>query len=427
LSDSAAGPNVRPVRRLVGIGVVVALLSGCAWTQVGGSARRNGVNPLAPGVTLGTLDQLGTAWTSNDHGALTDQEVIVRDDHVLAPGSDALWSVDLATGADQWHVNRTFGYQTNRLGAVSTWTAAGHDVVAMPQSWYQSVAGTVYFKSIAADTDIDLATGTPISTGQPGAGFAPLAGDGWVYVPNVQMQLGPPPTGSFSDVWVEGRALDGSATFRVPLTTGARVPSAMATDGTTLFIVVRDALLAVPAHGCGAATCDPVWSAPFPSGSTVGAVAVTDGAVLVLERSGTHLWSLPLSCPTATCSPTWTATLPANGTGLAATDTTVYVTSGTTLASFPAGGCGAATCSAAWTSAPDAGMLTEPTVVNDVVLTGSATGSVLAWPRPGCGSETCSPATSMPQGAAVGPVTPIPGALLFPVGGAVRKLALPTG
>ncbi|MBK5287059.1 MAG: hypothetical protein JJE46_01200 [Acidimicrobiia bacterium] len=43
----------------------------------------------------------------------------------------------------------------------------------------------------------------------------------------------------------------------------------------------------------------------------------------------------------------------------------------------------------------------------------------------GCGAATCGPAWSQAQGGAVGIVSPVPHGLLFTVGGSLRKLVVP--
>jgi hypothetical protein len=105
----------------------------------------------------------------------------------------------------------------------------------------------------------------------------------------------------------------------------------------------------------------------------------------------------------------------------------VYVTAADTLVVFAGAGCGATNCPRLWTSTvPGSGPLTEPTLVNDAVFAGSPDGDLLAWDAAGCGAATCTLRWSRPQGAPVGPVSPISRAIVFRVGGSVRKLELPS-
>ena len=102
------------------------------------------------------------------------------------------------------------------------------------------------------------------------------------------------------------------------------------------------------------------------------------------------------------------------------------MTNGSTLSVFSATGCGASSCAPLWTSTAP-GTLTAPSIVNDVVLAGTATGQLVVWACDGCGSATCPVFWSQDQGGAVGPMSPIDHALVFTVGPRMRKLAVTAG
>lgn len=411
------------MRRGVGIVLAVGLLSGCAWSQYRGNAAHTGANPWAPGVTVATLGDLAPAWTSADHGALAE-EVTARDGRVLVPGSAALWALDLATGADRWHVDRTFGHQSNTLTAASTWRASGTSVVAMTQLWSDSISGTPYFQNIGQVTQLDLATGATLSS-EARAGTPPAATDDWAYFPQVHIIAVPASIGpSEIDIKVVARKLDGSGTtFTAALSGSVPIVTDLAVDGDRLYVRDRFGLKVYPAHGCGQPSCAPTWTSDYGTGSSFGRIAVAGGRLFDLDQNG-KLTVLPATCATATCAPIWTASVTYGPKGMAVAGDRLYVTAGATLSVFAAGGCGAATCNPQWTSSAS-GPLSSPSIVNDVVLAGTTSGALVAWNRSGCGVPTCPVTWSQAQGGAVGPVTPLSHALLFPVGGAVRKLVVP--
>ena len=104
------------------------------------------------------------------------------------------------------------------------------------------------------------------------------------------------------------------------------------------------------------------------------------------------------------------------------------MTTGGKLSVFAANGCGATTCQPLWTSTISGGA-SAPSVVNNLMFAGSSDGTVNAWRTTGCGAATCPPLWSQDQGGSVGPISPIHGGLVFPVGGnlggVLRKLVLP--
>jgi hypothetical protein len=61
--------------------------------------------------------------------------------------------------------------------------------------------------------------------------------------------------------------------------------------GGVVFIGSEDGVFAYDADGCGASTCDPLWSAPSPRGAT--ALAESNGRLLVLDEAGMTAYGLP--------------------------------------------------------------------------------------------------------------------------------------
>ncbi len=412
-------------RVLVAVVVATVALGGCAWTQIRGNPQRSGVNYVAPGVTTATLSALQPAWTSPDRGA-TAQEVTAADGRAFIAGGTALWAVDLATGADLWHVERTNGHQTNQLLPPTVWSDHGTPIVGMNQFWSDSISGTPYFQWLARIDQLDPATGDLLGTRTTAAQTPPLDAGDWIYFPVNHIVAQPASFGpSVIDLHLDGRALDGSgASFTIPFNSPINPISSLAVNNGTLYLRTLQGLVAYPAHGCGTATCTtPTWQASITGVSQVGQIAVVRDRVY--DLSPNKLSALDADgCGAPTCTTLWQADLAYTPIGIAATPDRVYVTAGPTLSVFDAHGCGAATCTPLWTST-GSGALTAPSVANDVVFAGSTNGDLRAWSVDGCGAATCDARWTQPQEAAVGPVTVVPSGLLFTVGGAVRKLVVP--
>ncbi|HEY1331769.1 MAG TPA: PQQ-binding-like beta-propeller repeat protein [Actinomycetota bacterium] len=106
--------------------------------------------------------------------------------------------------------------------------------------------------------------------------------------------------------------------------------------------------------GCGAQTCEPLWTASFDTGVGPGP-AVVGNTVYVASDAG-WLYALRASgCSAPACDPLWRAKFPAPGAsnvfqGLAVARGLVYVGNGSSsvVDVFPAAGCGAPTCKPLW-------------------------------------------------------------------------------
>ena len=401
---------------------LAVVLSACSWTQYRGNGQRTGGNPFAPGVDSTTLHALTPTWTSIDHGAVGD-EVVVRDGRVLFNGDTALWALDLGTGDDLWHVDRTLTHQTHGILPATTWTENSTTVVGMTQTWSDSVPGTSYFQLLAQTQTVDLATGAVLGSEGVGGGTPPLEAGGWVYEPNTQIIAFP--RGGSVVVDVHARALDGGGAFTVPLAANVQIPSSLAVAGDRLYVRTRFGVISVPAHGCGAPTCGPTWQTLMPNATVIGQIAVDRGVVFDLDQAGKLTAIAADGCAAFDCPPLWsTAATAYGGRGFAVVHDRAYVTAGPTLSVFDTAGCGAPVCSPLWTSTAP-GLLSSPTIVNDVVFAGTDAGQLVAWKTSGCGAATCPTFWSQDQGGSVGPVSPIDHALVFPVGPAVRKLSVP--
>lgn len=403
------------MRRSVGVIAILGLvLSACSWTQFRGDGRHSGVNPYAPGVDTSTITSLQPAWTSAPNGA--SGEVAVRNGRAFVNGNGALRALDLAGGAERWHVDHISAHQINRLEPPSTLLLPGGPVVAMSEFGLDLVTGQPQFG--AADGLVrllDPATGQLVGTWSDGSWSPPIDAGAWIAAP-VSRDL----SGIHAQVHIHDlvvRAPDGNNGFVTHLP--AQLTDVVGND-TTTFAATASGTYAVPAHGCGANTCGATWS------TIIGEqLALGDGTLFGISWGGVLAAVPAAGCGAPTCAPAWSSA-PLTGSigGIAVTGKRVYVTTGATLSVFDAAGCGTATCAPLW-SATGSGGLSAPTVVNDLVLVGTDAGDVQAWRTDGCGATTCPALATLPQGGPVGPVSPIHHALVFTVGGAVRKLMLP--
>lgn len=407
------------MRRLLTVGLAALVaLAGCGWSQFRGTATHSGVNPFAPGITSANVATLVPAWTSAGH-ALLGSDVVTRDGRAFAAGANALWAVDLATGSDLWHRDRILGHQSNTLSSPTTWNNDGSTVVAMSQFWLDASGPPPTAISAYGGVDyLNIATGAPIGSASDGSVPPPLEAGGWLYSPH-DIDV----TGIHAEQHVHDLVASPGGTGGSPFTVhfGSLITD-LASDGTNLHVVSAGLIASIPLTGCGQPTCTPVWSdnnanvfASMGSGPRGLYTLGTDNTVRAFANGG---------CGASTCNPLWTATVGGPRGGLAVTKDRLYITTGSTLSVFDAAGCGAPTCSALWTSTVG-GTLSAPSIANDVVYAGSTDGTLNTWNTADCGQATCPTLWSQAQGGAVGAVSPIGSAIVFPVAGALRKLALP--
>jgi outer membrane protein assembly factor BamB len=71
------------------------------------------------------------------------------------------------------------------------------------------------------------------------------------------------------------------------------------------------------------------------------------------------------------------------------------------LSAMPAGGCGAPSCPASWTTATGGAPSVQPVVAGGVVYVGSADGTIRAFDAAGCGAPTCPALWTVDAGAPV--------------------------
>ena len=393
-------------------------LSACSWTQYRGDARHSGVNPYAPGIDSSTVTSLIPAWTSLPHAL--GWEVTTRDGRAFAPGGAALWALSLETGQDLWHVDRSTAHQFNEVHAATTVATASGSAVAFSEFGIDFDPNNPLFGSADGHVKyLDPATGGVQRLATDASYATPIESRGWLYEPQTRYLRGiHAATERYDLVAIAPGAGTGFvAHFSGPI-------DDVVSDDTTVFADTNGVTFALPAHGCGLRECTPLWSTSLGQH-----LALANGTAYGVGFNGVLSAISTDGCGTPTCSPTWTSpALVGSIGGIAVNHDRVFVTTGAKLSVFAANGCGATTCQPLWTSTISGGA-SAPSVVNDLVFAGSSDGTLNAWRTTGCGAATCPPLWSQDQGGAVGPISPINRALVFPVGGTLggvlRKLVLP--
>jgi outer membrane protein assembly factor BamB len=176
--------------------------------------------------------------------------------------------------------------------------------------------------------------------------------------------------------------------------------SSPAVAGGVVYVAAFDGkLYAYAAGGCGARTCDPLWTgragAPIDSSP-----AVAGGVVYVGDTDG-FLSAFPAGgCGSPTCAPLWQGET--GGSIDIASPTVaegvVLVSGGDFLFAFEAAGCGQPVCQPLW-KGPAQLMSNTPAVSGGVVYVdaqpilqgGRSVGVIAAFDLDGCGADTCQP------------------------------------
>lgn len=191
------------------------------------------------------------------------------------------------------------------------------------------------------------------------------------------------------------------------------ITSTPAVVGDTVYVASADHFVhAFDVAGCGAALCDARWRGRLPASSLDSSVAVAGGRVYVGDYSGRLSVFDAAGCGAALCDPMWTAqagpheqlnSAPAVGAGFVYIQTTYQTSQDSTgrLLAFPAAGCGASTCAAAWSAdlGGPAGRSSSPLVAGDRVYVGSSRrfggpngpDHLFSFAAAGCGQATCTP------------------------------------
>ena len=236
------------MRRSVGVIAVLGLvLTACSWPQFRGDGRHAGVNPFAPGLDSGTVATLVPAWT-NTITSVSGGEVVTIDGRAIAGSSAAVYGFDLATGAAQWHVDRTLTsplYQFKSLGETTTIGTGGTARVVMSE--FEAgfdPQNPALFAYDGFTRWIDPASGTVAASIAEGGRTAPPEADGWVYYPRERGNSGI--HGTQNHVLVaDAPGADPDFTVSLPNAGITEVVS----DGTTTFAVDSGVALAIPGEG----------------------------------------------------------------------------------------------------------------------------------------------------------------------------------
>lgn len=189
------------------------------------------------------------------------------------------------------------------------------------------------------------------------------------------------------------------------------------------YVVLRgDSLVAYPstcAGGCAASWTTPVTKPIGP------AVSLANGSVAVASQAG-----VLTVLNEATGAPEWTGSIGASGTyPLAATDSFAFAVDHdtNTLLAFAAAGCGATTCTPAWTAPIGGSVSARPSIAGDVVYVGRSDGVITAFDARGCGTSTCPALTAKTVSAAVtAPPSVVFGRLLVPTATGIETFSLPS-
>ena len=173
--------------------------------------------------------------------------------------------------------------------------------------------------------------------------------------------------------------------------------SSPAVVGSVAYVGTDDGfLLALPANGCGAANCNPLWTAALANGAfttpaVAGDLVFISSAGSVDNGIGTLYAFKAAGCGHPNCRPVWTASVPNVGSSPTVAGGVLYlVASDGRLLAFKAAGCGRPTCAPLWTANAKSSAEASPAVGNGLVYV-TSTERLVAFPAAGCGQATCPP------------------------------------
>jgi outer membrane protein assembly factor BamB len=346
------------------------------WPQYGFDARHSMFDPFEHTLTRSNVAGLSLQWEfmTGDGSGIAPLSGPALSGGVLYVASKAqttFTALDAATGAPRWIFTGLSTFSDPAVGDGHVYTA--------------SLDGNLY----AFPTEC-VATCTPT----------------WA-VPVGTLGTNSPPTLANGNVYICG--YDGRV-YAFDATTGAQLwwakvnPSnvadplnfAPAVSDSRVFVSGDRGIYAFP--GSCTTPCTPLWvtNTQF---SPSAAPTVASGSLLVADYQGT-VYSMDV----ATGIVKWRGTVTAIPHAIAVARGIAYVTSGNgELVAFAVDGCGGATCSPLWTSAPSGLSLFTPTIANGVVYVGAldliyTKGDVLAYPAT-C-SNGCEPLATLVLGGA---------------------------
>ena len=189
--------------------------------------------------------------------------------------------------------------------------------------------------------------------------------------------------------------------------TGGAIDSAPTLGNGVVYVGSQDGkLYAFNAAGCGGPLCKPLWTAQVGASIFGSSPAVANGVVYIAsftesDGSTSKLYAFNAGgCGAPTCQPLWTAidgeyvaSSPAVANGR------VYIGSGDDLLyAFDAKGCNQPTCTALWRGeaiGAQAALLSAPAVANGLVYVGENNGMVEVYDANGCDNSICLPVTQL--------------------------------
>jgi hypothetical protein len=381
-------------------GLVALLLvaaQGC-WLQTGYGPRRTGSNPLEQTITAANVTDLQPAWTANVSTTNPPGAVVVWQDTAYVRSSGAVTALDTASGEARWTSGSLEGNAAPAVADNRLWVPTSGPschLVAVDMATGETLDSVLYggpdysnLGTSSCGSGPALSVGTKVVANWNYLAFvpAPRCPQGaWDFESGIAAL----DHGAEAGRWDVTRQISGCGTPPLPPPiTRYLAPSS---DGRSVFVPADDGIAAAyRVADCGRTTatgpCQATWSRTVGEGMAAPPVALdngdlavpmTDGRIVVLDA--------------ATGASRWTGTVGAAvDVPLAATGTTVFAAaSDGTVAAFPAGGCGEATCEPEWTATTSAPASAAPSIGGDVVYVGDGAGGVSALPAAGCGAATC--------------------------------------
>ena len=402
--------------RLALVATLALAASGC-WPAPGQGPDRASYNPFETTITPDTVRTLAPVWTATTDSVETGGVVgppVVSNVAVHVSDGTALFTFDKATGARLWRSpepptfypfiadpladgNRVLlpvGFPT---GFGGSWTGYSQ--------WLDARTGVVLDGGPALR--VDTRRGTRMAgysaTGGPGLGALAFGLEvvdtadpaaGWSRVVRLSfddLSVGRSATLGSQRLYYAGAATESYEPFAESV--GVRAFPLTPPATCVVFPPGGPSLPDLPCPLWATTTAArPVTSPVLGPGESVLYVGTSDGTLLALDAADGHVL--------------WTAALgAAPSADPALADGWLYVPlADGDLAVLPAGGCGAATCDAAW-RAHLGGAGLQPAVAGGVVFVGTDAGDLVALRAPGCGRPVCYPVWQRDFGA---PITGAP-------------------
>src|SRR5262245_15745409 len=382
------------MRSRLWINVVVASVllvsAGCWWAQPGAGPGNTFAN-VETHLTVDNVATLEQAWSGRGGLSAVVNGVVVGA-YWTGTGVDVV-AHDFTTGDETW--SRTL----TPPGVVSGFPTHA-PVVTGSSVWTGYVARTATATCAFGLARLDLATGSLLGTD---TSYAPtelvpfgdkVAMAGGVYSPVLDM-CAPP----FSDPL---RVVDAATGTTEWMSGGIASGHRITQVGDAIYLSTAG-LRRYAAAGCGAPTCNPIWSSQATGTGSINSLAG--------ERSGPLFALAPISfgqmglftIDPATGTPLASTPLAFDAFSLAVADHMVFVAGTTGVAAYDAASCAAGSGVLLW-SAATGGQVTWANglaVAGGVVYVGREDGVVEAYAESGCGAPTCSPVTSVSTGGTV--------------------------